>query len=740
MTGTNSPRVSRASRLSRASARELIEAVVDPGSWYGWDEPVEITTEDPDYRADLERARERTGLDESVITGEGRIEGRRVALVACEFRFLAGSIGVAAGERLVRAVERATAERLPLLAAPASGGTRMQEGTVAFLQMVKVAAAITDHKAAGLPYLVHLRHPTTGGVLASWGSLGHVTAAEPGALIGFMGPRVHEALYGEEFPPGVQNAENLMRHGLIDAVLPLSRLPGVAARVLRVLCAGDAAAGPATGPETGAPPPSASASGAGPEAEALGPGADTASGPAPTAGAALAPDQPRDAGGASTGSAPGTPGDAPGGTPGRRGDVAAGCGPTVARGADSGEAEAFGGGAGRWDPQAGSSSAVHGHVVPGGRGAERDAGGADAVEAGSAAPTPVPPSGALPGAGAGGRRGDVAAGAGASVARATTPEAAGGGGGVGAEHDQAGATAFAGAGGGGGAPDDAEVGAAVPSAEESIRASRRAERPGLRDLLRVAAEDVSSLSGTGAGEHDPGLLLALARVGGTPCVVLGHNRRSARKGDTADGPGEGQALGPAGLRTARRGMRIAAELGLPLLTVIDTAGAALSREAEEGGLAGEIARCLADMVTLPAPTLCLLLGQGAGGAALALLPADRVVAARHAWLSPLPPEGASAILHRTTERAYEVAARQGVRSADLLAQGIVDRIVEEDGEADREADGDTARTPDASRTADAFLGRLGRLLGDELAALRAQDPDERLTARRVRQRGIGLPR
>ncbi|NEW77126.1 acetyl-CoA carboxylase carboxyltransferase subunit beta, partial [Streptomyces rhizosphaericus] len=253
MTGTNSPAATGASRASRAprpSARELIEAIVDPGSWHGWDEPVEITTDDPEYRADLERARERTGLDESVITGEGRIEGRRVALIACEFRFLAGSIGVAAGERLVRAVERATAERLPLLAAPASGGTRMQEGTVAFLQMVKVAAAITDHKAAGLPYLVHLRHPTTGGVLASWGSLGHVTAAEPGALIGFMGPRVHEALYGEEFPPGVQNAENLMNHGLIDAVLPHSRLSGVAARVLRVLCAGTA--GPAAA-DRGAP-------------------------------------------------------------------------------------------------------------------------------------------------------------------------------------------------------------------------------------------------------------------------------------------------------------------------------------------------------------------------------------------------------------------------------------------------------------------------------------------------------
>ena len=114
--------------------------------------------------------------------------GRRVAVVACEFDFLAGSIGVAAAERITAAIERATAERLPLLASPSSGGTRMQEGTVAFLQMVKIAAAVTLHKQAHLPYLVYLRHPTTGGVFASWGSLGHVTVAEPGALVGFLGP------------------------------------------------------------------------------------------------------------------------------------------------------------------------------------------------------------------------------------------------------------------------------------------------------------------------------------------------------------------------------------------------------------------------------------------------------------------------------------------------------------------------------------------------------------------------
>ena len=107
-------------------------------------------------------------------------------------------------------------------------------------------------------------------------------------------------------------------------------------------------------------------------------------------------------------------------------------------------------------------------------------------------------------------------------------------------------------------------------------------------------------------------------------------------------------MGPGALREARRGMRLASELGLPLVTVIDTQGAALSPTAENGGMAGEIARCLADLVTLDAPTLCLMLGEGNGGGALALLPADRVVAAQHAWLSPLPPEGASAIVHRDT--------------------------------------------------------------------------------------------
>jgi acetyl-CoA carboxylase carboxyl transferase subunit beta len=207
----------------------------------------------------------------------------------------------------------------------------------------------------------------------------------------------------------------------------------------------------------------------------------------------------------------------------------------------------------------------------------------------------------------------------------------------------------------------------------------------------------------------------MAKFGAAPCVGVGQDRLF---------PLEGRPLGPGSLREARRGMSLAAEIGLPLLTIIDTPGAALSKEAEEGGLAGEIARCLADMVTLPVPTVCLLLGEGAGGGALALMPADRVVAAQHGWVAPLPPEGASEILYRTIERAPELAAAQGVRSADLAAVGIVDRIVPE--------------RPDAAEEPREFLARLSRALEYELTSLIHRDSSERLDARYQRYRNLGL--
>lgn len=490
--------------MSRIGALELRDALLDDGSFVSWDDPPLAVPMSAEYRGELDAAAAQTGLDESVVTGEGRVFGRRVALVACEFDFLAGSIGVAAAERISAAVHRATAAGLPLLASPASGGTRMQEGTVAFLQMVKIAAAVTLHKQAHLPYLVYLRHPTTGGVFASWGSLGHVTAAEPGALIGFLGPRVYEHLYGEPFPSGVQTAENLQRHGVIDAVVPLAVLRSTLDRALKVVS-----------------------------------------------------DPPADP--------PAAPADEP-------------------------------------------------------------------------------------------------------------------------------------------LPD-------IP-AWQSVEVSRRPDRPGVSYLLRHGSTERVLLSGTGSGEAAT-TLLALARFGGQPAVVLGQQRVV------------GGLVGPAALREARRGMALAAGLRLPLVLVIDTAGPALSAEAEQGGLAGEIAGCLADLVTLDTPTVSVLLGQGSGGPALAMVPADRVLAALHGWLAPLPPEGASAIVYRDVAHAPELAAAQGIRSADLLRAGIVDAIVPE--------------RPDAADEPKAFTARLSASIAAELHRLRSVPAEARLTARLERYRRIGLP-
>ena len=241
----------------------------------------------------------------------------------------------------------------------------MQEGTVAFLSMVKITAAVMDHKQSGLPFLVYLRHPTTGGVFASWGSLGHFTVAEPGALIGFLGPRVFEQLYGREFPAGVQTGENLHRHGIIDAVIGPERIADTVAKVLDVL--------------------------------------------------------------------------------------------------------------------------MGSREVP--------------------APVPDPPT----------------------------------------------------------APDPAPTGT---RAWDIITASRNPARPGVRELLRHGATHVLPLNGTGQGEKDPGLLLATAKFGTAPCIVLGQDRYRQRSHEP---------MGPAALREARRGMALARELGVPLVTVIDTPGAALSQ-------------------------------------------------------------------------------------------------------------------------------------------------------------------
>ncbi len=455
---------------TKRGAEEVLDLLLDAGSYRSWDRPVEIDALDSDYRNDLASARRKAGTDESVLTGRGRVNGRDVAVIVSEFGFLAGSIGRAAAERIIAAIGAATAERLPLLALPASGGTRMQEGTPAFMQMIAISRAVMTHRAAGLPYLAHLRHPTTGGVLASWGSLGHVTTAEPGALVGFLGPRVYEALNGEPFPEGVQLAENLAANGVVDAVATLEEFAQVVDGVLSV-----------------------------------------------------------------------------------------------------------------WD------------------------GGLRTRPA--AVPSPTSPS------------------------RAPEPT----------------------------------------PAWDSVEATRSGSRAGLAEFLTHGTTGPTTrLCGTGEGERDDSVAVYLTRVAGEPCVLIGQDR-SAQKA---------RPLGPAALRQARRAMRLASELRLPVVTLVDTPGAELSKAAEEGAMAGEIARSIAALTTLDVPTVALLLGQGCGGGALALLGTDTIIATEHSWLAPLPPEGASVIMHGTVDHAAAMGTAQRIRAVDLHDAGLVHAVVAEPDNGD----------------------------------------------------------
>jgi acyl-CoA carboxylase subunit beta len=504
---------------SALPAAVLIEHLVGD-SFEPWD--VDVVSDDPlaftdtkPYADRLTAATKMSGQSESVVTGRARLGRHDVVVLAGEFAFMAGTMGVASARRVVRAFDRAVAARLPVIGLPVSGGTRMQEGTVAFLQMAAVAAAAQRHRDAGLCYLVHLRNPTTGGVLASWGSLGHVRSAEPNALIGLTGPRVVHELTGEPFPEGVQVAENLRDHGIVDDVVFVEELGHRLERVLDVVC--------------------------------------------------LPPDP--------------------------------------------------------WELD-----------VP---------------------PLSLPAEAAVDG-------------------------------------------------------------------WRAVERSRRTDRPGIRELLEVCARDITLLRGDAAGSDDRGCFAALARVSGVGAVVIGHDRPSG---------GRGARLGASGYRKARRAMALAEELRLPLVTVIDTEGARMTPEDEEGGLAAEVAGCLATMTTVRVPTLSLLLGEGAGGGALAFLPADRVLAAEHAWLAPIAPEGASAILHRTTAKAAELASAQATSSTDLRRLGIVDIVI-----PDR---------PSAADEGKRFGDRIAATAARQLHDLVSADDSERLRARADRyhpDRGIGAPR
>ena len=218
----------------RVHARRRIEMVTDEGSFEEWDSDLQggNPLEYKGYEEKLEKLQEKTGLSEAVITGKAKIDGRETAIGVCDGRFLMASLGVAVGEKIARAVERATEERLPVILFACSGGARMQEGIVSLMQMAKTSAALKHHSDAGLLYISILTDPTTGGVTASFAMLGDVILAEPKALIGFAGPRVIEQTIGHKLPEGFQRAEFLLEHGFLDAIVERPQMKAVISKIL----------------------------------------------------------------------------------------------------------------------------------------------------------------------------------------------------------------------------------------------------------------------------------------------------------------------------------------------------------------------------------------------------------------------------------------------------------------------------------------------------------------------------
>jgi acetyl-CoA carboxylase carboxyl transferase subunit beta len=213
----------------RLGARERIELLVDKGSFTEHDG--ELTSGDPlgfsdqkPYPQRVQQSQTKSGEKDAAICGSARIDENAVELAVMDFDFMGGSMGSVVGEKLTRAAERALANRTPLLIVSASGGARMQEGTLSLMQMAKILGALHRLDEAGLPYLSLLTDPTTGGVLASFASLGDIIFAEPNALIGFSGARVTSETIGEKLPKGFQRAEFVLEHGFVDQVVPRAQL------------------------------------------------------------------------------------------------------------------------------------------------------------------------------------------------------------------------------------------------------------------------------------------------------------------------------------------------------------------------------------------------------------------------------------------------------------------------------------------------------------------------------------
>ena len=223
----------------RLNARSRIDSLLDPG--YELID-LQLKSNDPlgfvdvkPYKERLEKARRETGLNDAILNAVGNLGGHRAVVSAMEFNFIGGSMGCVVGETIARAIDRCLADSNPLIIVAASGGARMMEGIGSLMQLAKVSSGLAQMHASGVPYISVLTHPTTGGVTASFGMLGDLNIAEPGALIGFAGPRVIEQTIRQKLPEGFQRSEFLLEHGMLDAVVPRPQMKSYLIRALNFM-------------------------------------------------------------------------------------------------------------------------------------------------------------------------------------------------------------------------------------------------------------------------------------------------------------------------------------------------------------------------------------------------------------------------------------------------------------------------------------------------------------------------
>ncbi|GAA2402401.1 hypothetical protein GCM10010191_07340 [Actinomadura vinacea] len=461
------------------SAPERLGRLLDEGSM----EPLAFAVPDADpldfedsepYRERLRRTRERTGLDEAVACARGTLGGHPVVVAAMDFGFMGGSLGTAVGESITLAAELALRRRTPLIIVTASGGARMQEGVFSLMQMAKTSQALAQLDQAGVLTVTVVTDPTYGGVAASFATLSDIIVAEPGARLGFAGPRVIEQTIKQSLPEGFQTAEYLLEHGIVDVISPRDRLRPTLAALLSV-----ATRRPADAPVADAPEPAV-----------------------------------------------------------------------------------------------------------------------------------ITDPGALP-----------------------------------ELH-----------------PWDA------------VRAARDLGRPSTLDHIAMMTDGFVELHGDRRSADCAAMVGGLARLGDIPVMVIG----TQKGGTAAELVRRNYGMpAPAGYRKAARLMRLAAKLGLPVVTLIDTAGAYPGLEAEQDGQAVAIAENLRLMAGLPVPTVAVVTGEGGSGGALALAVTNRVLMCANAVYSVISAEGCAAILWKDPAAAPRAAEALRVDARQLLEQGVIDGVVPE---------------------------------------------------------------